>query len=808
MLKKFLMVFIAVALSPAVAILQAEIPAQNSAQNSNAASLQGENLLSLGFYAGAEEAFRLAMAASPTSENVRGLLRALLAQEKPADAEGILNSAAAEKLNNDQKDFYRMLVGLQEETSPGMIDLKDAGLDPAEKHWLSYIRGLQAFKKGDFAGAEAMWRGLPQNSEEELWALAMMPENSGHPLTPSLGEGENNGAVPQTPFGAKGALTPQQGKASRSDASMNSPRFQPRAISDDKNLQKRLSKLRPQDWPIVKNYLLGMLARGENEKARNFIMTNAAKLPRDESGLIVALSCAQNTPERAEALMKALPSMENKRLLAIAVGLCQNETAINMGDVERQLGERKKDAAVALVLAQGWIQKGSLDHAYELLSAASADTLPAEWREAYFSTVATLAEGTTPRRYREAANALIRWRDLPTTMRSEAATLQRQIADAYFKNGDFADAAGAYEKDKSLGLQAVLAWLKADKPDEAKRVLMSFSPIPFPQAMLAYLMYIHDRGGDVEAAYKIFAKSEMPMSERWPIEYLRIDSLASASPSSNANPNANLSAALDKLLALKDLPEDAPCRVYFDLEKYRLFTRLGRKADADKMLDEVMRRKAVPREFALLAIERDLMDQRPEAAMELLPQAQTLPPADRVSLMMLVADSLGNTPEALQKVQAAIDFLPPTERVGRMAILAKRWAFAGNLDRAKKIVDALEESSIAGDERDEVDFLRATLDELSGNPAAEGELIALSERPEADVKLRGLARLAAYDAEHGKIKEAKEIFYSKLSGLTAKPLPASLRGSQEEVLKAFVSIAAALPDKDGWRVKEWVEENE
>ena len=364
---------------------------------------QGAALMSMGFYGGAEEVFQQEESTVPTQENVKGLIQALLAQEKSAQAREVLESPAAKKLTSSEGNLYRVLISLQEGAVPETADLNAAELDQNEKECLTYLQGLLAFSKNDFRDADEIWGRLRRDGQLQIWALALSSAT--------------------------------QAPASQSSDS-----------KDSEALEKRFKKIRPQDWPVIRNYLLGMIARSEGDKARAFIEKNSSNLPKPEAELIEALSFGEKSPERAVALMKALPDLSDPRLLAIDVGLCQNETVVNMNDVEDQLKGRKTDPSVALILSQGWSQKDAFSHAYELLSAASPDTLSPEWQAAYYSTLSILAEKLTPPRHREAANALIQWRDLPSTTREQAMILQRQIGDVFYRNGDFSDAAVAYEK--------------------------------------------------------------------------------------------------------------------------------------------------------------------------------------------------------------------------------------------------------------------------------------------------------------------------------------------------------------------------
>ena len=61
---------------------------------------QGATLMSLGFYAGAEDAYRTGLANTVSVENIKGLMQSLLAQEKTSQARDLLESPSAGKLIN------------------------------------------------------------------------------------------------------------------------------------------------------------------------------------------------------------------------------------------------------------------------------------------------------------------------------------------------------------------------------------------------------------------------------------------------------------------------------------------------------------------------------------------------------------------------------------------------------------------------------------------------------------------------------------------------------------------------------------
>lgn len=704
---------------------------------------QAQNLLRLGFYAGAEEAFQKLESINSTPQGVKGLLQSLLAQGKTVKAAALLNSDASKKLNASQVSLYSGLLSLQQGVLQPLGNVDAAALDPDEQAWWHYAQGLQAFAAGRLEEAQSAWSFLPAGSVSALWAQA------------TLKGGEQNNA----------------------------------------ELQKRLKKLRRQDWPIAWNMILGMITRGEVELARQWLDRDIAKLPRAQAGLLKALTYPAQTPERVDALMALLPVVDDPSVLTIVIGFCSNETAVNLSDVEQQLADRRAQAPIALILAQAWIQKGSLAHAYDLLAEAKPETLPAAWQSAYYSTLASLASGVTPARYREAANALLKLRSLPGTSTEDALTIDQQVADAYFKNNDFADAAQAYEKNVSLwGLQAVLAWLKADKPEEARRVLQS-DFAGRGDAVLAYLMDARRRGADVEEAYRALQGQSLSIQSRWPIEYLRVVVLEEKNPQ----------AALEKIQNISDLPADAPYKVNFDLKRYQLLTQLHQTEQANALLDEIIKQETVPQQFALIALSRALIDQRPQEAIELLPKVEKLSAADKVKIMLLVARQLGNPAKELERIEAAIETLSPAERVPNLIILAQRWCEAGNLARAQTIVEALQETAVDGPLRDEIDFLRASVDELAGNPLAEAQWTALSQREAGEIKTRALIRLGAYYAQHNKTKEAQTIFYSHLAPLVGQPLPDVLVPKRDEVLKAFTALLPALPPPAADRVSDWLD---
>lgn len=704
---------------------------------------QAFQLLKLGFYSGAEDAFQKIENTGTTAPTFKGLLQALLAQGKTSKAAALLASDAAKSLSPSETRLYASLVSFQQGVILPLGPVDEKNLDETELAWLHYAQGLEAFAQGRYEDAQRAWSDLPVGSISALWAQA------------SLKDG----------------------------------------VEDSKELQKRLKKLRRQDWPIASNMILGMLARGQNVEARGYIDRDVAKLPRAQAALLRALTFPAQTPERTEALMALLPTIDDPSLLTITIGFCANELAINLNDVEQQLLDKKAQASIALILAQAWIQKGSLAHAYELLASAKPETLPLAWQAAYYSTLASLSSGSTPARYREAANALIKLRALPGTSAQDALAIDQQIADAYFKNGDFVDAAQAYEKNISLfGVQAVLSWLKADKPDEARRVLQT----DFPgrgDAVLAYLLDVRRRGANVEDAYRSLQGSHLDIQTRWPIEYLRVIVLEDKNPQ----------AALEKLVSITDIPADAPFKVHFDLKRYQLLTQLHKIPEANSLLDEIIKQEKVPEQFALIALSRALIDQRPQEAIELLPKVEKLSPSDKVKIMLLVARQLGNSPKELERIEAAIEKLSSAERVPNLIILAQRWAEAGNLARAQTIVEALQETAVEGSLRDEIDFLRASLDELAGNPLAEAQWVSLSQRDTSEIKLRALIRLAAYYAQHGKPKEAQTVFYAQLAPLVGRPLPDNLLSKRDEILKAFAAMLPALPPSANDRINDWIE---
>lgn len=704
---------------------------------------RAQELLSLGFYAGAEDAFQKLENVNSTPHGVKGLLQSLLAQGKTGKAAVLLNSDAVKKLNASQVSLYSSLLSFQQGVLLPLGPVDEAALDANEQAWWRYAQGLQAFAQGRIDDAQSAWSQLPAGSVSALWAQATLKDSH----------------------------------------------------QSNDELQKRLKKLRRQDWPIAWNMILGMISRGEYTLARQWLERDIAKLPRAQAGLLKALTYPAQTPERVEALMALLPTLDDPALLTMVIGFCSRETAINLSDVEQQLADRRTQAPLALILAQAWIQKGSLSHAYELLAAAKPETLPAAWQSAYYSTLASLACGVTPARYREAANALLKLRALPGTTPEDAQIIDQQVADAYFKNNDFADAAQAYEKNTSLwGLQAVLAWLKADKPEEARRVLQS-DFAGRGDAVLAYLMDARRRGADVEEAYRALQGQNLTIQSRWPIEYLRVVVLEDKNPQ----------AALEKIESLSDLPSDAAYRVHFLLKRYQLLTQLHQTAQANALLDEIIQQDTVPQQFALIALSRALIEQRPQEAIELLPKVEKLSPADKVKIMLLVARQLGNPAKELDRIEAAIETLSPAERIPNLIILAQRWCEAGNLARAQTIVEALQETAVDGPLRDEIDFLRASLDELAGNPLAEAQWTALSQREASDIKTRALIRLAAYYAQHGKAKEAQTIFYGHLATLVGQPLPDALLPKRDEILKALTALLPALPPAAADRVSDWLD---
>jgi tetratricopeptide (TPR) repeat protein len=186
--------------------------------------------------------------------------------------------------------------------------------------------------------------------------------------------------------------------------------------------------------------------------------------------------------------------------------------------------------------------------------------------------------------------------------------------------------------------------------------------------------------------------------------------------------------------------------------------------------------------------------------------------------MLLVTQQLGNPRIALEKIQAVIDLLPSYEKPAKLILLGERWAQIGDITKARAICDALQESSIDGDLRTESEFFRATLDELSADPRAENDLIALSQKEDPSVKLRANIRLAAYYSQQQRVQEAQKIFYSapssnnidglvqSLAQMTSRPIPDELLPVRDEVLKSFTAIARILPTNDAERVMDWIDQ--
>jgi|GEM_PF-2348430 hypothetical protein len=714
-------------------------------------SAPGNTLMALGFYAGAEDAYRAELSNTQSAENIKGLMQALLAQEKASQARDLLESPLAAKLTVSEKTLYEALIRAQEGSYTELSGISPAELDANETDLMYFFQGLELFSKKNLQGAEALWIKLRPSSQLRPWVAALSAGSRSEKL--------------QAP-----------------NPSANTAPEIPKGINS-------------RSWPTVRNYLLGMICSGQGTSARTYILGNTSAMPKGESELLIAYSYPAQTPERATALMKALPDLESPELLSFAVGLCARETVINMTDVEDQIKQRKSQPTVAMLLAQNYIQKGAFSHAYKLLTAISGETIASSWRSVYYSTLAVAAENLPTPRRREAADALAKWRALPSTTKAESDEISRQIGDILYQNGDYSDAAIAYSKYPSHLLQTVLSYLKADRPDDARTALLKQNSAEFSQALLAYLLYIRDHEGNVEDAYKPFERHSIQSQERWPIDYLRIDSLSATKPE----------AALSKLEGLA-VSNEAPYKDYFEMEKYQLLMQLGRRDEARQMLDGILSRKTVSREFALLGFEQALIEGRGETAMEIAPKIGDLPNGDRVRLMLIDAESLGNPPELLAQDQKAIESLAPGERIRPLILMAKRWALIGHPEKARTIIEALKESTLGVQDAQEIEFLRATIDEITADPAAEGEFLALSERPEDDIRLRGLIRYAAYETQHNKAQVARDIFYKKMYGIVSKPFPKELLDNKEEILKALTIIATALPDKDADVLRGWIQE--
>lgn len=698
---------------------------------------QAQNLLQLGLYAGAQEAFKEIQARQPSTAAAQGLLQSLLVQGKAAEASLELNALPENILNTDQRKLYAAL-GV---TSTEPLEVNLANLDPVEAAWAQYYVGLQAFAAGNYTQAEASWKSL---------------------------------SADDSPYWLKVALTRQ-------------------ATAETTELEKHLKKMRRQDWPLVRNYLLGMVVRGQAVEARGFIDSNVARLPTFQAGLIRAITYPEKTPQRAEALMGLLPAAPVGSDTNIVVMLALNEPTLGLSDIEQQLGERKKEAPTALILAQAWLQKGSVGRAYDLLGGVSVERLGADWRAAYYSTLGHAAANLQPARYREAANALQKWRELPSTTAQEAQLIDRQIADAYYKNADYADAAGVYEKNLRFdGLPAVLSWLALGKTAQAQRLLQQ-RPVfeQWDQAVLAYLLEVRKQKGDLEEAYTALGADLPSKLQSWPIEYLRIVDAEEKSPGTALK-------MLQSLPAMQD-----PAGSLFELKEYQLLLRLGEGAKANALLERVMARPSLAREWVSPLLARALANQKPAEAISLLTKAKDISPSDRVNIMFLVASQMGNEAAELEKIQEAIVQLPAAERPTKMLMLGQRWAQIGRLSQARATLEALQESSLQTDLRSELEFLGATISEMEGDALAENQWLALSQRSTAGVRLRALARLGAYYAQHGQPAKAKEIFYKDLAGLMMQ-WPEDLQSSRQEVLKAMTVLSAILPTTDANSVLDWV----
>ncbi len=691
---------------------------------------QAQRLSSLGFYQGAETLFR--QVSPPTPESQRGLLQTLLAQNKPEAARELLASPAAVGLQKDGRALYEALVALELGEPFPKLDFDDDALLPEEKTFAGYIRGLEAFVRADYDDALKYWRDLPPETLPALWSAALLPGGE----------------------------------------------------TSEKNLEKKVQKLRRADYPLVKYFVLGALARGAPEQARELLKKNALHLTPAQEALLGALTYPEKTPERSEALIKALAASDDPKLLTVAVMLAQKETVINLRDVETQL--KTKDAVVALILAQAWQERGAFARAWELLAAARAEKIPEVYREAFYSTQALLAESQTPPRYREAADALIKWRELSGTSPELSGILQRRIGDAYFKNGDYADAAAAYRKAlPSCARAAVLAHLKAGAP-EAARELLQENFDGWGDALLAYLFDQREKGRDVEALALEFNERLGGLGLTG-IDYLRVDALAEKEPEKAV-------ARIDGILA--SLPRENALWRAFELKKYRLLVRLRRMDEASALLQKVLAEEKPPREFVLLALERALAEGRARDSWELLEKVGSLPPAERLDIQFLIADLSGNTPEILARLQKEIEVLPANERFGKMLLLARRFAAAGALEKALELQEALAESSIEGAKRDETDFLHAMILELSGDAAAEAAYVALSQREARALSLRASAALAAYYARKGLREQARAVFYDKLAELAKGTLPEELRPWRGEIFKALNAVLGALNEPD------------
>jgi hypothetical protein len=702
-------------------------------------------LQAAGFYNASAEVYLSLEAIEPSRDSLTGLLQSYLASGNSA-AVLRLTQANAERLGTDRLKLYTSLARLQQGLPLGNLlsELSTSSLDPIEQHWHTFARGLKASSEGDLEQAAQLWSSLPADDTAWIWAQASLPSSNQ--------------------------------KSSQIAAAL-----------------KRMAR---QDWPVARLYLSSLIAQGRVEEVRSFLAGKNNRLPSGDTLLLRALSFPANTPERTEGLMQALAaSGEDAVLTRAIVGYALAERALNVGDIQAQLGSRMQDPMLGLIVAQAWLNQAGKERAYEILSAMAVDRLEPQLQAIVYAKQAELAYAFEPVRYREAADALRRQRNLPTTSPEEAIILQEAIGDALFARGDYADAAVAYERNTpQFGYKATLSWLRAGKIEEVRRLLTTGGYPNWGQALLAYLIEVKKSGADPLQAYAEFSQTPLPPLQRWPIDYMTITAQATS------NPTAAL-AALESLRAQPELANIEPMA----LLHYRLLTSSGLSDRADALLDQELERPGSSLAFVRLAIERALRLRQPERALPLLPRLTDLGANERIGIMLMVAESLDNATVALDQVQSAIDTLPRTQRVPRLLQLAQRWASIGRLDKAAAITDALLESAIEGPQRTQAEFLSATIAELKNDPQAETLLLGLASRQSASTALRANARLAAYLVQHARPTEGLKIFYAQLSALPISGWPeGSSPTDRAQVLRSLKVIVPLLPPADAATLNDWI----
>ena len=174
---------------------------------------EAQRLENFGLYSLAEELY----VKMEGSEGVLGLLRTRLAQKDSDGALEALNNNR-ELLGGNRSALYELLALLQQnktqEAKLAAAKIKREGLDAEETDWANLALGLLAYNDGAFDVAESYWREISFSEEALAYAMSLYPK-----LTDKVAESALNK------------------KAS-------------------KELQKRLKRMKADDWGIYKFYIL------------------------------------------------------------------------------------------------------------------------------------------------------------------------------------------------------------------------------------------------------------------------------------------------------------------------------------------------------------------------------------------------------------------------------------------------------------------------------------------------------------------------------------------------------------------------